>query len=91
LYKTAMFELLSRLRHGLTVHGFRSTFSTWVSEETDFPKDVREAALAHGDEDKVAAAYQRGEFLAKRTALMAAWERYLLTPASDKVVALRRA
>jgi integrase len=30
-----------------TVHGFRSAFRDWVGEETDFPRGLPEAALAH--------------------------------------------
>jgi integrase len=30
----------------VTVHGFRSSFSDWVREQTDFPKELAEAALA---------------------------------------------
>ena len=42
-------------------HGFRSTFRDWVSETTNFPRDVAEMALAHAIGDKVEAAYRRGE------------------------------
>jgi integrase len=30
-----------------TVHGFRSSFSDWASEQTNFPRDLCEIALAH--------------------------------------------
>jgi hypothetical protein len=33
-------------KDGLTVHGFRSTFSDWCAEQTVFPSEVREMALA---------------------------------------------
>lgn len=58
------------------VHGFRSSFRDWVSEETSFPGDVAEAALAHVVRDKVEAAYRRGNLLAKRREMMAAWATY---------------
>ena len=61
------------LRDELSVHGFRSTFSTWVAEETDTPADIREAALGHFNRDRIAAAYQRGDLLAKRRELMNRW------------------
>lgn len=41
---------------------------------------VAEAALAHVLRDKVEAAYARGDLLAKRAELMAAWAAYCLTP-----------
>jgi integrase len=59
-----------------TVHGMRSAFRDWVSEETSFPSDVAEAALAHVIRNKVEAAYRRGNLLAKRREMMAAWARY---------------
>ena len=59
-----------------TVHGFRSSFRDWVSEETTFDGTVAEAALAHAIENKVEAAYRRGNLLEKRRALMSAWGDY---------------
>lgn len=71
-------------------HGFRSTFRTWAAEQTDFPRDVCEMALAHSLDDKVEAAYHRGDLLDKRRQLMHAWSAYieqqaqvLLTPLTD--------
>ena len=37
----------------LTVHGFRSSFKDWASEETRFPNELSEAALAHLTGDAV--------------------------------------
>lgn len=59
-----------------TVHGMRSAFRDWVSEETSFPGDVAEAALAHTIRNKVEAAYRRGKLLAKRRDMMTAWARH---------------
>jgi hypothetical protein len=44
-----------------TVHGFRSCFTDWATEQTNFPSEVREMALAHAVGDKVEAAYRRGD------------------------------
>jgi len=60
-------------------HGFRSSFSDWVSETTDFSKEVREMALAHAIEDESEAAYRRGELLKKRRELMQAWADFCLS------------
>jgi integrase len=58
LSNTAMLELLKRMNRGdLTVHGFRSTFSDWAAEKTNFQAEVREASLAHTITNKVEAAY----------------------------------
>lgn len=64
-------------RERCTPHGFRSSFRDWASEETNFPGDVAEMALAHVIKDKTEAAYRRGELLAKRRRLMEAWARYI--------------
>jgi integrase len=54
-------------------HGFRSSFSTYVAEETQHPADIREACLAHAIKNKVIEAYQRGDLLQRRRALMQDW------------------
>ena len=75
----AMLMLLRRMgRTDLTVHGFRSTFADWVSEQTGLPSEVREMALAHQVGDKVEAAYRRGDLFAKRRQLAEAWARFCL-------------
>jgi integrase len=72
-----MLMLLRRMQRGeLTVHGFRSTFSDWAAECTAYPREVVEMALAHTVENKVEAAYRRGDLFAKRRQLMAAWAGY---------------
>jgi integrase len=60
-----------------TVHGFRSTFRDWVSEQTNHSSEVAEMALAHAVGDKVEAAYRRGDLLDKRSALMPDWSVFL--------------
>jgi integrase len=60
-----------------TVHGFRSSFRDWVAEQTSFPGEWAEAALAHKPSNKVEAAYRRTRFLEQRRKLMAAWADYL--------------
>jgi integrase len=72
--ENAMLAVLNRLGYGhVTVHGFRSTFATWAEECTDHPDGVREAALAHKYKSETTAAYQRGQKLEKRRALMKDW------------------
>ena len=73
----AMLMLLRRMGRGdLTAHGFRSTFSDWCAEQTNTPSEVREMALAHTVDDKVEAAYRRGDLFDKRRQLAEAWARY---------------
>ena len=77
LSNMAMLALLARLqRDDITVHGFRSTFRDWASEQTNFPNTVCEAALAHAISDKTEAAYNRTDLFDKRRELMTKWSRY---------------
>jgi integrase len=60
-----------------TVHGFRSSFRDWAGETTGHSREVIEQSLAHSLADQTEAAYQRGDYLEKRRALMADWAEYL--------------
>ena len=83
----AMLQTLRRMeRADLTVHGFRSTFRNWAAEQTTFPREVAEAALAHVVGDKVEAAYRRGDLFEKRRKLMTAWATFCCTPGADAKV-----
>jgi integrase len=73
----AMMQQLQRLGRGdLTVHGFRSCFSDWYAETTNFPTELREMALAHSVGTRVEQAYRRGDMFEKRRALMRNWAAY---------------
>lgn len=71
---------LRRMELEITAHGFRSSFRDWAAEETPFPDFVVEKALAHAVDNKVEAAYRRGDLLKKRRELMEAWAAYCTTP-----------
>jgi integrase len=58
-------------------HGLRSTFRDWAAEATSYPRDVCEQALAHAIENRVEAAYRRGDMLEKRRRLMDDWARFV--------------
>ena len=73
LSNMAMPMLLRRLNSNITVHGFRSTFRDWVSEETSHSPEVAEMALAHTIKNKVEAAYRRKDLLERRRILMKDW------------------
>jgi len=66
----------SQGRNVVTPHGFRSTFRDWAAEQSPFPREVIEHALAHQLKDKAEAAYQRGSALPKRVKLMQAWANF---------------
>lgn len=76
LSNMAMLMMVRRLSLGITVHGFRSTFRDWVSEETDYSPELAEMALAHTIGNKVEAAYRRGNLLERRKGLMKHWESF---------------
>jgi len=86
LSNMGMLTLLRRMGVDVTVHGFRSSFSDWVAEETQFPREVREAALSHAISSAVEAAYRRGSLFEKRVLLMNAWAAYCAEPATIGVV-----
>lgn len=70
-------KVLHRLVEGeATIHGMRSTFSTWAGECSTAPREVREASLAHSV-NKTEGAYRREDFVAKRAKLMQEWDDFL--------------
>ncbi len=77
LGRTAMSELLRGLRIAAVPHGFRSSFRDWVAEETEHPREVAEAALAHKVRNPVEAAYRRTDLFERRRVLMEDWAGYL--------------
>lgn len=91
LSSMAMLELLRGMLpdSGTTTHGFRSTFRDWAAEQTSYPGEVAEAALAHVVGDKVEAAYRRGDLFEKRRKLMRDWARYLENNSAGTVTRLR--
>ena len=56
---TFLSQLLKDLDIAAVPHGFRSSFRDWAAEETDHPREVIEAALAHAVRNPVEAAYAR--------------------------------
>lgn len=78
LSSMAMEMLLRRMKVSkYTQHGFRSSFRDWCGEQTDFPSDLAEAALAHSVGNEAVRAYRRADALEKRRLVMDAWGDYL--------------
>jgi len=73
---------------GFSLHGFRSSFRDWVGDETSYPREVAEAALAHVSGNQTERAYRRGTALQKRRELMSLWSQYLGGAKIDNVVAI---
>lgn len=69
--------LLKRMeRDGFTVHGFRSTFRDWCSEDAHAEREVAEAALSHATGNAVERAYARSDLFDRRRELMDQWAVY---------------
>lgn len=71
---------LRRLGYGaeeMTAHGFRATASTLLNESGKWSPDAIERALAHGEPDKVRAAYHRGAHWAERVEMAQWWSDHL--------------
>lgn len=76
LSSMALAMALRRMNTDVTAHGFRSTFRDWVAEQTTYPNEVAEMALAHTIKNAAEAAYRRGDMLERRRDLMEAWATY---------------
>lgn len=61
----------------MTAHGFRAMASTLLNESGKWNPDAIERALAHGDTDKVRAAYHRGAHWQERVEMAQWWSDYL--------------
>ncbi len=61
----------------MTSHGFRAMASTLLNESGLWHPDAIERALAHGEKDKVRAAYHRGAHWAERVKMAQWWSDYL--------------
>ena len=60
----------------MTGHGFRSMASTLLNEQ-GWHRDAIERQLAHGERNKVRAAYNYAQHLPERRKMMTAWADYL--------------
>jgi integrase len=85
LSNMAMLVLLRRMnRHGVTSHGFRSTFRDWVRDNRPGDGETAEAALAHVAGTKVERAYARSDMVDPRRELMEAWAHFCGEPYKPK-------
>lgn len=86
----AMLMLIRRMGYDVTMHGFRSSARDWAGDETSFPREIVEHALAHKVGDSVEAAYRRMTALMKRRELMKTWAAYCYPPTDENVVPIGR-
>jgi integrase len=82
--------LLRRIQSPYTAHGFRSSFRDWAGNETHFPRELAEHALAHVIGDRAEQAYRRSDALQRRRELMDGWARHCERASGDNVVPLKR-
>ena len=75
----ALLTVMRRMSVDAVPHGFRSTFRDWAGECTNYPREVAEQALAHTLQNKVEAAYRRGDSLDKRRKMMQEWADFCST------------
>ena len=70
LSNTTLSKLIKELDLAAVPHGFRSSFRDWAAEQTNTPREVVEAALAHTVRDPTEAAYARSDLFERRRRLM---------------------
>ncbi|WP_320409089.1 site-specific integrase [Candidatus Thiodiazotropha endoloripes] len=94
LSNMALLQLMRGIGYGVNgnrgdyvPHGFRSSFRDWSGEISSFPRDVAEMALAHAIENKVEAAYRRGDLFTKRRKMMQEWANYIVELNTENKVA----
>jgi integrase len=78
--------LMRRMKVNAVPHGMRSSFADWAAEQTNYPVELREMALAHTLGDKTREAYQRTDLMERRRLMMCDWARYLHTKPSTASV-----
>jgi integrase len=74
--KNTMRTILSKLVPGYTVHGLRSTFRDWCSEN-GHERELAELSLGHNFGDATEQSYRRTQLIERRRAVMAAWADFL--------------
>jgi integrase len=79
LAEKSMVPYLHEMGATETIHGFRASFKTWATEQTQHPREIIEMCLAHQVGNQVEQAYLRGDALDKRRALMNDWEQFCLS------------
>ena len=72
-----MRQLLVRKYPGVTTHGFRSSFRDWAADQTDYPAEVAEHALAHLEGSATVRSYLTTDMFNKRRRLMRDWAAYI--------------
>lgn len=93
LSSRAMVAVLRRVGRSESVHGFRSSFSTFAHEHTAHSNNTIEISLAHSVGSEVERSYRRTDLFGKRRQLMQVWSKFVTAApvkqvAGDKVVGI---
>ncbi len=79
MHATTLAQVVRRIYgNRCTLHGFRSSFRDWASEQTSVPHAVAEAALAHQVGSAVERSYARSDLFEKRRDLMNRWAQFVI-------------
>jgi integrase len=80
--------LQSHTQGNPTVHGMRSTFKSWVLENTKYPDFLSEEQLSHTVGDSVRQAYAHTDLLDMRREMMERWAAFVMGQRQGKVVSI---
>lgn len=78
-------KLVKELGYAADLQGCRSSVRPWSQEQTTFPCEVAEVALAHVVGDAAEQAYARSDLFEKRRKLIGVWAAYLASGQSKIV------
>lgn len=78
LTDVALTKVLNQLGEAGRIHGFRTSFRTWVQDTNAAGFDVAETALGHVMGSKVERAYARSDLLDQRHILMQKWADFVM-------------
>jgi integrase len=88
--RCAVWDMCKRVAPEASVHGWRATFRSWAADN-GIDDALAEMCLSHGPGDATKAAYNRGEMVDRRRAVMQAWADFLDGKHAANVVPLKRA
>ena len=82
MHPLRMWETFRAMRKDFVPHGLRATFRSWAAEQTNYAREICEAALSHAIGDAVELAYMRSDLFEKRRRLMEDWSRFCARPSA---------
>jgi integrase len=85
----ALNKKLRKMHVAATVHGFRTSFRSWVQDTDACAWEVAETILGHQVGGRVERSYARSDLLERRAPVMEAWARFVTGAESADVVPIR--